>query len=52
MVLWGKSKDKPPSESINKVLAPADEHMIGMNENGRELVAIDKTRGKCGDESV
>ncbi|PON75298.1 Plant-drug/metabolite exporter [Parasponia andersonii] len=52
MVLWGKSKDKPPSELSNKVLSPADEYMTVMNERDRELADIDSAREKRGDESV
>ncbi|PON91447.1 Plant-drug/metabolite exporter [Trema orientale] len=57
MVLWGKSKDKPPSEPIEKDLAATtDEQMTAKNETIRtqnqELVAIDGTTGKSGEEFV
>lgn len=59
MVLWGKSKDEPTSESIGKrVLASENEHMTEMNENistsNRDLlvVAVDGARGRNTEESV
>ncbi|XP_024021533.1 WAT1-related protein At2g39510 [Morus notabilis] len=59
MVLWGKSKDEPTSESIGKrVLASENEHMTEMNENistsKRDLlvVAVDGARGRNTEESV
>ncbi|PON75296.1 Plant-drug/metabolite exporter [Parasponia andersonii] len=57
MVLWGKSKDKPPSVPIEKDLAATtDEQMTTKNETtktqNQELVAIGGTTGKSGEEFV
>lgn len=58
MVLWGKSKDKPPSEQIEKDLAmtTTDEQMTAKDETtkiqNQELEAIDGTSGKPKDELV
>ncbi|XP_062092719.1 WAT1-related protein At2g39510-like [Humulus lupulus] len=54
MVLWGKSKDKPPTDQFsNKDLAQEAQHIdTVMDEKCKELLSIDTVRGKSGDEAV
>lgn len=57
MVLSGKMKDHLISESSNQVLEPKNEHYSTvLSENkkisSQEIVAVDGTRGRTGNESV
>lgn len=62
MVLWGKSKDKPTSERIEKDVAasttttdeqiPVKNETTNTNIQKQELVAIDGTKARSGDECV